>query len=412
MTSLPVKGMASTFSKNAETTDSAASATALSSGHKVPNGALNRDTVTGRDFEPMTPFAKKLGYKVGIVVSCGPNHATPAGFYAHADSRNEYPKIATQMAQSDVDYISGSYVLGMDKNKDNIKELATDNGFTIVSNRAGFDALKPGSGKVWVYSDYPKAKDAKHAISLADSTAKAISLLNNPNGFFIMIEGSQIDWANHNNDGAGMVEETIEFDKAIAEAVKFYEQHPDETLIVITADHETGGLSLDEKKVAARGMSSILQGQKSSRTGKAMSDMFKSFEKDRLVFEEALPAMVDFFGVTTLTEKELLAVRKAYIGGGEERGDFSYSDNKKLALTWVQLVSARAGLNYSSLGHTSSRVPVYAIGANSDRFAGLIDNALIAQYIRELLKETKTVSQTDFDCQREFQNAYAQALAH
>ena len=385
MTSFPVKGKATTFTKTRDITDSAASATALSSGYKVPGGALNIDTQTGRKFEPLGQFAKRHNYKVGIIASCAPNHATPAGFYAQATSRNNYLEIAEQMATSDMDYFGGRYVMGVPGDKDNIKELATENGFTIAGSRAEFDMLQPGIGKVWAYSPMPYVIDSTHEITLADHTAKAIELFEGSEGFFIMVEGAQIDWASHANDAAAMIYETIDFDKAIGQAKKFYDKYPEDTLIIVTSDHECGGLSLDTERVSAPGMSKIIQAQKGSRN--ASAGMFKQIEEQKLDFDAALPLMKGYFGINELTEEETQIVRAAFNDGGEARGDFSYGDNKKIALAWVRVVSARAGLIWSSLSHTADPVPVYAIGAMAEQFSGNSDNALIARYIRDIIAE-------------------------
>ncbi len=381
----PVQGKITTFSKSALITDSAAAGSALSSGHKVNNGVLNFDSATGEAFEPMGVFAKKQGYKVGIISSSGPNHATPAAFYASSKGRGDYYEIALQLAASEIDYIGGPYVMGIPEEKDNIKELAADNGFKLTDNADDFNSLKRGAGRVWVFSPMPAAMDGKHAISLADHTRKAIELLKGGEGFFIMVEGAQIDWVSHGNDSAGMIYEMIEFDGAIRAAVDFYRENPDDTLIVVTADHETGSLSLDKEKIAAAGMSKILDAQKGSRS--AAGDVFKAIEKKKMDFDEALPLMMEFFGVKELGDEEKEAIRTAFNDGGEAKGDFSYGDNKKISLAWVRLVSARAGLIWSSLGHTGDMVPVAAMGVQSQRFAGNLDNTTIAWYMRTILTQ-------------------------
>jgi alkaline phosphatase len=383
LTTLPVKGKVTTFSKSSDITDSAASATAFSSGFKTGNGSLNIDSASGKRFEPMSRFAKRHGFKVGIISSSAPNHATPAGFYATNMSRNNYAEIAVEMAKSDIDYIGGPYVMGVSSDKDNIKELASDNGFKIVSTRRRFDELAPGTAKVWAYSPMPYILDAKHEISLADHTEKAIELLKDSKGFFMMIEGAQIDWASHANDGAAMIYEMIAFDEAVSKAVDFYHNNPDDTLIIVTSDHECGGLSLDMEKILKPGMSKIIEAQKGSR--KASAEVFRQIERQKLAFDEALPIMQDFFGIESLTEQEMQTMRTAFNEGGEQRGDFSYGDNKKIALGWVRLVSERAGLMWSSLGHTSAAVPLYAMGAGEELFASNSDNALISWYIRSLI---------------------------
>ncbi len=387
----PIKGKISTFAKNSLVTDSAAAGTALSSGHKVNNGAINFDAGSGETFEPMGVFAKTQGYKVGIISSSGLNHATPAAFYASSKGRGDYYEIAVQMAASDIDYLGGPYPLGVSEKKEEINKLAADNGFKVADNARDFMAMKSGAGKVWVYSKMDAVIDGRHSITLADHTRKAIELLKGGEGFFIMVEGAQIDWASHGNDAAGMIFEMLEFDAAIRAAVDFYHKNSDDTLIVVTADHETGGLSLDMEKLASPGMSLIINSQKGSRS--AAGEVLKLIEKKKMNFDEALPLMMDFFGVKELSDIEKEDIRTAFNDGGEAKGDFSYGDNKKITLAWVRLVSARAGLIWSSLGHTADMVPVAAMGAQSHRFAGNLDNTTVCWYMREIMTQKNAVMQ-------------------
>jgi alkaline phosphatase len=330
--------------------------------------------------------------KVGIISSAAPNHATPAGFYAHAKSRNMYPEIAMQLAASALDYVGGPPVLGAEGTDDKAtdakaREAALQNGYTVVEDRKSFDALKPGVQRIWVRSAMPLAIDGKHEIPLADHVSKAIELLAGPEGFFMMVEGAAIDWASHSNDGAAMVQELLEFDRAIARAIEFYRARPDEVLIVVTADHECGGLSLIEGRLTAPGMSKILDGQKKSRN--ASVDMFETFEKEKISFDEALPQMKAFFGIQYLSDEELAECRKIFKKGGGAQGQYAYGDERRISLFWSRLVSARAGLIWGSLNHTADPVPVYAVGAQAARFAGNSDNALIGRYIRDLISERK-----------------------
>ncbi len=392
MLALPVRGKATTFAKNKAITDSAASATALSTGYKTDNGVLNVDLETGRKFDVMSQFVKRHGMKVGVISSAAPNHATPAGFYAHAKSRNMYPEIAMQLAASALDYAGGPPVLGAEGTDDKAtdakaREAALQNGYTVVEDRKSFDALKPGAKCVWVISDMPLAIDGRQEIPLADHVSKAIELLAGPEGFFMMVEGAAIDWAGHSNDGAAMVQELLEFDRAIARAVEFYRARPDEVLIVVTADHECGGLSLIEGRLTVPGMSKILDGQKKSRN--ASVDMFETFEKEKISFDEALPQMKAFFGIQYLSDEELAECRKIFKKGGAVQGQYTYGDERRISLFWSRLVSARAGLIWGSLNHTADPVPVYAVGAQAARFAGNSDNALIGRYIRDLISERK-----------------------
>ena len=393
MLTLPMRGRATTFAKDSVVTDSAASATAFSSGYKTDNGVLNIDPKTGRKFDVMSQFVKRHGMRVSIISSAAPNHATPAAFYAHVEDRDMYPEIAMQLAASGLlDYVGGPTMLDVAdtaaKATDaKAREAALKNGYTIVEDRQCFDALKPGAQRIWVRSDMPMVIDGKHEIPLAEHVSKAIELLAGPEGFFMMVEGAAIDWASHTNDGAALVQEVLEFDRAIARAVEFYRTRPDEVLIVVTADHECGGLSLDEGRLNVPGMSRILEGQKKSRD--ASAEMFDKFEKEKISFDAALPQMKAFFGIQNLSDEEQAECRKIFNEGGNEQGKHSYGDERRISLFWSRLVSARAGLIWGSLNHTADPVPVYAVGAQAARFAGNTDNALIGRYIRDLISERK-----------------------
>ena len=382
MLALPVQGRATTFAKNKATTDSAASATALSSGYKADNGVLNIDLETERKFDVMAQFVKRQGMKMGVISSAAPNHATPAGFYAHAKNRNMYPEIAMPVGGVRSD-MWAARPCSVSRCGCQAKKAAANNGYTIVEDRKSFDALKPGVKCVFVRSYMSLVIDGKQEIPLADHVSKAIELLAGPEGFFMMVEGAAIDWASHSNDGAAMVRELLEFDRAIARAVEFYRARPDEVLIVVTADHECGGLSLIEGRLTAPGMSKILDGQKKSRN--ASAEMFKKFEKEKITFDEALPQMKAFFGIQHLSDEELAKCREIFDKGGEEQGKHAYGDERRISLFWSHLVSVRAGFIWGSLNHTDDPVPVYAIGVQAARFAGSSDNALIGRYLRDLI---------------------------
>lgn len=383
MTSLPVRGSVSTDNRSGGVTDSAASATAFSTGVKVANGEINYDSSAGRILEPLDSFCRRNGYRVGIISSSAPNHATPAGFYAVVQGRNSFPEIAHQLVNSGLDYVGGPFLMRAGTSDSALIDAAVSNGFTVAGSRAAFNALVPGTGRVWAYSQMGMVIDGPHSITLADHTRKAVELLEPSGRFFIMVEGAQIDWAGHANDGASMVFETMAFDEAVGAAFEFYSREPDKTLILVTSDHETGGLSLDLDKLSAPGMSRIVRAQKGSRS-KAEA-IFRQIENKKLRFDEALPLMKQFFGTENLSDQEAESLRAAFNEGGEVKGDFSYGDNKKMALAWVRLVSARAGMVWSSLNHTADRVPLYAVGVQVQRFGGDSDNALIGRRLRALM---------------------------
>ena len=254
--SLETQGFSTTFAANQLITDSAASGTAIACGSKTNVGWLGLDA-QGNRLESIATVAKKNGRKVGILSSVSLDHATPAAFYAHNASRGNTYDIALEIFDSGFDLFAGGGFLNADgKNvadaKGNIFDIAKEKGWVVSRTKEEFNNLKPTDKPVLAitprFSDgfsIPYSIDMNDDdLTLADFTAKAIELLDNDNGFFIMVEGGKIDWMCHANDAATTIHEVIGFDDAVKVAYDFAQKHPDETLIVITGDHETGGLTL------------------------------------------------------------------------------------------------------------------------------------------------------------------------
>ena len=253
-TQFPYMGVATSYSGNSDVTDSAAGGTALATGHKTYNGAIGLDI----DAQPVTSIAemaKRCGMKVGVATSVTLNHATPASFYAHQKSRNDYYEIGVQLAQSGFDFFGGGdleeNVNNEDKTAPQLYDVAVEAGYKIIY---GYERLKKGNKgkKVILIQDknavektIPYAIDAVQGdLTLEYITEMGIKQLDNRKGFFFMVEGGKIDYAAHANDAATVFHEVEDFDRAIRVAYEFYLEHPKETLIIITADHETGGLGL------------------------------------------------------------------------------------------------------------------------------------------------------------------------
>lgn len=243
-------GLVKTFSSNNRVTDSAAAGTALASGFKTKNGTLgiaeNGDTVFS-----ILSRAGKIGKKTGIVVTCEIEHATPAAFYAHVGSRGSMEEIAIQLSKDSIDVlIGGGYkYLNMRKDKIDLVKRMEGKSYTFFNS---FDDLKKVStGKVLALVDSVRLPyyDEGRGDFLPKATSKALEILTNNSeksgdkGFFLMVEGSQIDFAGHKNDIKKVINEMDDFDKAIGIAFDYADAHPG-TLVVVTADHETGGLSL------------------------------------------------------------------------------------------------------------------------------------------------------------------------
>ena len=234
-------------------TDSASGATAFSMGHKSYNGAIGVDADT-IPHETILEYAHKIGKSVGVIATSSITHATPASFYAHVSSRNMHEEIATAFVQSSIDFAAGGGLTFFNQRKDNQDLLAslTRNNVMVDTTKLGqnYDASKPYTCLL-APDGMPKMTEGRGNF-LPQATKMGINHLNqNEKGFFLMVEGSQIDWGGHANDGKYVIEEMKDFEKVIGLAMDFAEKDGN-TLVVITADHETGGLALSSLEAFGR----------------------------------------------------------------------------------------------------------------------------------------------------------------
>ena len=243
----PVIGLINTSSATHKVTESAASGTAMSSGTKTYNGAIGVDT-DRHAVKNITEVVTKLGWSTGVISTSSITHATPATFYAHVLQRSMEEWIASQLVVSGIDFFAGGGIQFFTKRSDgfNLLPTAASQGFIIdTSSLATPGSLDPGKKYGFLLApDGMPTIQAGRGDFLPSATALAIEYLsNNENGFFLMVEGSQIDWAGHNNDTEYLVSEMLDFEKTIAVALEFARKDGN-TLVVVTADHETGGFAL------------------------------------------------------------------------------------------------------------------------------------------------------------------------
>ncbi len=407
-TKFPQVGFVSTYANDQMITCSAAAATALATGHKTNIGRISMDPSGSVPYESVATKAKRSGYKVGIVSNTSIDHATPAAFYAHQPDRDNYFEIGVQLAQSDFDFFAGGGFLIPDGTlggkEVNLVQLAKDNGFNVVNTRDGFEKLAPGAGRTLLLSPRPASEgslpfsiDADPGdFTLADYTSKAISMLDNENGFFLMVEGGKIDWACHENDAATAIQEVIAFDKAVGNAVAFYLKHPDETLIIVTADHETGGLALGNNETGYDSHFGLLRYQKSSmgELNKIVArfKVNKSGDSDA-DFAKILKVLESEMGLnsrqrnTLLSDTDSSMLKKAFVESvyGLETENGTKGDDRTFIATAIGILAEKAGIGWSSGSHTCVNVPVFAIGTGAERFSGYIDNTDIPKLIGELM---------------------------
>ncbi len=400
MTKFPVFGMATTFAENRYITGSAASGTALASGVKTSINTIGLKSNHKTNLLSIAHFAKKNGQKVGILSSVGINHATPAAFYAHQPKRNQYYQIALQLSKSNFDLFAGGGFIaprGKKGNQKDVYEITKNNDYTVYKDIEAIKNLKKLSQNVMLVSPETKSEaelpyvldQSDNFFTLADFTKKSIELLDNENGFFMMIEGGKIDWAAHSNDASAMVYEVIDFDNAIKVAYDFYLKHPDETLIVITADHETGGLGIGCNKMKYKTNFELLKKQKNS-IDVASEKLTELLAQKNFNFEKYLDFGKNYFGLekSDLSKKDTKFLKNIF----EKNYSKSLSKTdlpknaEKMARALMLLHNQRAGVCWTTRKHTGTPVPVISIGVGSAQFDGYFDNTEIPKKIAEAMK--------------------------
>ncbi len=415
LSALPVRGTAATRSADFRVTDSAAAATALASGRKTANGVIGMDPAGQAPLESIAEAARDRGFKVGIVTSVPLDHATPAAFYAHRPSRKDLYEISLQMSGSGLDYFAGgpfTRPTGPKKDATDSVEAARSRGYRVVLDKEGFTRLSHGAGKTMVFTRVASGQGLI-GLSLAELTAKGVELLEGPAGFFMVVEGGKIDWACHANDAAGAVAETLAFDGAVDKAVAFARRHPEETLVVVTGDHETGGMAFDPTDGAAAAKAGRILSRQGSAA--AFEERFSSYRKKlggkpgRL--EDVLPLARTFFGLRepglaaskdpaareepdlVLTDTDLRSLREAFSDslaaerapGGRGAAYLRYGGCDPLTITLTRLRDGKAGIRWGTCSHTDRPVPVHALGRGQELFAGPCDNTDIPKRIRQAM---------------------------
>ena len=399
MSQFPYSGQAATFSTSYGITDSAAAGTCLASGKKTDNGMIGQTP----DGAPAYSVASKLhdeGWAVGIMSSVPVDHATPASQYAHAEKRYQYYKIGTQLTQTGFNFFAGggfqSPVNKDDASAPNLYDLTREAGYTIVGSydeakahiRADKMLLVPakdianptrGAGAL------PYAIDRQEGdLSLAQIVDIAIQRLSQHERFFMMAEGGKIDYSGHGNDPATNIHEVIDFDNAIKVAYQFYLQHPYETLIVVTADHETGGMALGKEDSFEL---QLLQHQTCSSD--VLSQQLTRLREEKgtkLTWAQVKALLSELTGLYTtieLDKDEDATLQAAYSMMMRKQSSVKtlYEDINLLAARAIAILSHKAGVGWVGENHTASAVPVFAIGAGAERFTGWKDNSELAPLI-------------------------------
>lgn len=410
---LPCEATLRTCSTDSLVTDSAAAGTAIACGVKTYNHAIGVGP-DGKRVESCAEVAKKRGMKVGMVTTVTANHATPAAFYAHRKDRGQMYEIALDLADSGFDLFAGG---GLKSSRDKRSKCWAEHGdacgyiekkgYRTVKTRKDFMALKPGCGKIFapfadgvMQLEIDRKESGRDEPTLAEMTEKAIELLDNDKGFFVMIEGGRIDWAGHANDAASNIRETIAMDDAVKVALKFLDKHPGETLVTVTGDHETGGLSMGcsaagyalyVERLAAQTMSLETFARKAREL----------FLKDgKIAFKDVQPLIERAFSLKfsgdarkdplVLSKRRIEEIKRAFeydlgLHRKKVKENEEYDARKLYRLGQVcrTALARKAGLEWGSGNHTALPVMATSTGVGAERLVGFME---IEEYGRRLLE--------------------------
>ncbi len=358
-----IKTLITTHSANSAVTDSAAAATALATGKKTNNGMLSISP-DGKVLPTILERAGDLGMATGLVATSTITHATPAAFAAHRQNRNDELGVALDFFANKVDLLFGGgreLFLPPAKGgkrtdgKDLIAEFQRA-GYYYLEQKAQLEELKalPAIG-LFTDAGFPYAIENDGTLpTMHDLTKKALELLSqSPSGFFLMVEGSQIDWTCHANDPAATLFEIVAFDEAVAEALDFAKTHPD-TLVIVVGDHETGGLKLGDGDPRA------LRSMKTS-SRKLAQILNQNRNKAHELF-------CDYTGICPLPEELEKLMR---------------TGNLEAAIS--KFLSEEAGLKWSTGGHSGAPLPLTAFGSGAELFREATDNTHVPQLVAESL---------------------------
>ncbi len=448
MNTFPAQGMNTTYDLSSVIPDSASTATAIATGMKTKSGVIGMDADGKIAYRSITEVAKSKGMKIGVLSTVSLDHATPAAFYAHVPSRKHMYDISMQLASSGFDYFAGGQMAEPTDKKNPTKpsaiETAKKNGYTVAMGRAGFEKLPAKAEKLIAMNTvvdkdaamyYTLDQRARDHVTIAEYVTRGISVLDNPSGFLMMVEGGKIDWACHANDAAASIHDTLALDEAVSEAVKFYEDHPRETLIVVTGDHETGGMTIGFAGTQYSSFVDKVEHQKMSyiEFDKKLAEYRNTHGAGDARLEDLLPTIKEAFGLYVMPGQEQEALEKAIAAGKAEgaaddlkkaakdaekklkqslalteleikvlrdalaqsmlpekeraRDDHTYllyGGYEPLSVKLTTILNNKSGIGWTSYSHTGVPVQTSALGVGAEMFNGYYDQTDIHKKVMKI----------------------------
>ncbi len=374
-------GMQSTYpaKQSGYVTDSAASATAIATGEKSYNGAISVDTHK-KPIKTLMETAKEQGMAIGVAVTVQINHATPAAFLAHNESRRNYKQLTQSYLESNADVLLGGGQKYFSK-----EQLAqfTAKGYRHLTDLNQLASVEsPPVIGLFAKKQLPWEKNSPKG-RLSQLTKKALELLNqNEKGFVLLVEGSLIDWAGHNNDITAAMGEMHEFAQSVSIVEQFVKQHSD-ALMVVTADHSTGGLTIGANDDYAWHPEVI---QKVTATPDKLADIVLNNDSWQQKLEAGLGFKLVAKEAQALAKIKAQIVKENTVSANKKT---SYELQFELALGISRLIDLRSNTGWTTLGHTGVDVQVFAAGQQAQLFNGHMDNTDIADKLNKVLAATR-----------------------
>ena len=393
------------YSSSNPVTDSAAAGTALATGCKTANSFIGVDD-KGNELRTIADVASEQGYMVGLVTNVGINHATPSCFYGHTSDRFGFPKLVDDYIASDVAFVAGSTIMDMKSGPQDPKyKPVTTAELAERIRRAGItltldveEAAKTSGKRVALVANDKENKHVPYVIdrkgdevhTLLNHSKAAIEYLAREakDGFFLMIEGGKLDYAAHEQDAVTTFCEVNEFAQAVDLALAFASEHPDETLIVVTADHETGGMSLGWDHYEIR--MNLLTAQKTStlQTTKKIQQMRKEGNRNWEEYKQVLSENLGLWSVVPVTKEEEALLRHDFYDIFLKYGpmvDGLYNKNEFLTYHAIQILNKHASIDWTSLYHTGMYTPLFVEGEGAEKFFECRDKTEIPKTIARLM---------------------------
>lgn len=405
-TKFDTRNFVTNYSTSHPVTDSAAAGTALATGVKTANACIGVDA-NDKELRSLLDVASEEGYMIGLVTNVGINHATPSCFYGHTSDRFGFPKLVNDYISSDVAFIAGSTIMDMKSGPEDAKyeKITTAQLADRIRNAGIFltldieEAAKMSGKRVALVANDKENKHVPYVLdrregddyhTLINHSKAAIEYLSREakDGFFLMIEGGKLDYAAHEQDAVATFYEVREFAQAVQLALDFAAQHPDETLIVVTADHETGGMALGWDHYEIR-MNQLLE-QKSSavQLTKTMQKMRAEGKRDWKDYKQLLRDEFGLWSVVPVTAEEEKLLKDDFYNIFLKYGpmvDGLYNKSEFIVYHAIHILNRHASIDWTSLYHTGMYTPLYAKGLGEKKFLECRDQTEIPKTIATLM---------------------------